>query len=616
VTDSRYNEHSDTTEEKLRLLRQAYAAKNYDVAMSLAASLRDTLSAERLMDSDFGPLQVGPDEVSNVADLPKAWSEWADGWKNFRSLTVTEQAGIDRVGEPVDVTIGFRVDQVTDPRREVRVAVCLDDGRLCEVVSQIYGESRRGDSLLCNLVFLANVPAHGRADFLVFHGAPQAELPDYTTDLRVTGEGYGLDIANHHFVASLSRQMGQLERLTYTREHGLELFAGGKSHGEPPVIDWGHDYVDKGNFQKLRIRNWAACPNYEVVRGPLCVRVRRWGFPHSPIHPLLAPSRMHMDISYVFYAGLPYFLKEGRFDMVKDFSIDAMRDDEWVFSGYSFDHCVWIDGSGRLHEGPVSPRDFPTESQNDIWGVGFYHSQSRDAFIALRLVHEANGVEGPAHGGVPQLNYVGHGQLWSRYPANGTEMPAGSSIRERNAYIVAPYPEDDPAGKIEGLRRELLNPLHVECGEPIASNATKASGSLARPGETSEMASIKREIWRTLREVRDEQFHYAATFDRQSGDLTDSEGANIVDMGYVYDVRMRQGVAAVLITMPHRGRPVFQYFVTKGGGRVNEGIYERLLRIDGVRDVVVDITWDPPWTPSRMTDAGRRAMRLSEPAPS
>ena len=79
---------------------------------------------------------------------------------------------------------------------------------------------------------------HGRASYLVFHGNPAAELPEPATDLRCRGEGYALEIANHHYVARLSPQMGQLERLISRREHGLELYAGGKGHGEPPTIDW------------------------------------------------------------------------------------------------------------------------------------------------------------------------------------------------------------------------------------------------------------------------------------------------------------------------------------------------------------------------------------------
>ena len=107
---------------------------------------------------------------------------------------------------------------------------------------------------------------------------------------------------------------------------------------------------------------------------------------------------------------------------------------------------------------------------------------------------------------------------------------------------------------------------------------------------------MKAAIWRALREVRDEQLYTA--------------DANIVDLGLVYDVRWRHGTVHVLMTMPHRGRPVHDFFVTRGGGRVDAGIRERLLKIDGVRDVVVDLTWDPPWTPARLTDAGRRALGL------
>jgi len=43
------------------------------------------------------------------------------------------------------------------------------------------------------VVFQADVATHGNAAFLIFFGNPNAELPEYPTDLRVDGEGYGLD---------------------------------------------------------------------------------------------------------------------------------------------------------------------------------------------------------------------------------------------------------------------------------------------------------------------------------------------------------------------------------------------------------------------------------------
>ena len=587
-----YKDRTDNVQEKLQLLQTAYASGNHDLAMSLSESIKETIAFERQSQAEDQPPQIGADDFAPVNDLPAAWARWAKGWSFCKTVTLFETVGIKRLNEPVDVSVGFRSDQTNDLTRDLRVAR-LDplNGTLHEIPSQIYAEVRHGKERRCRLVFFADVPAHESATFLIFYGNPYSELPKYSTDLRVTGEGYGLDIENDHFIARLSRQMGQLERLTYKREHGLELYAGGKGHGEPPNIDWGHDYVDPGHFQKLRMRNWPKCPNYEVVKGPLFVSIRRWGFPFSPIHPLFTPSRVHMDQTYIFYAGLPYFLKQGRFDMIKDVRVDAMRDDEWVFSGYSFTNTVWFDRNGKLHEGGV-----PGEHSRDLWGVGFYHRDSRDAFIALWLEHEAKNFDGLKHDGAPILHYDGHGQLWARYPVNGAQFEAGASIRQKNAYLVSPFPKQNAAAKIESVRHQLVNPLEVRAGELGRPGGAKAAGSLARIGETEASAPLKSEVWKVLRQVRDEQIYHV--------------DANVVDMGYVYDLRVRDGVVHVLLTMPHRGRPVYQFLLTEGGGRVKEGLQERLLKLKGVRDVVVDFTWEPAWNVTRLTEAGRKAMGL------
>jgi metal-sulfur cluster biosynthetic enzyme len=598
MTNFRYADHTDSVQTKLRLIEAAHKAGHLDLAMSLAASIRGTLEFERqVRDPGVAP-QVSAAAFTPTADLPPPIARFARGWSFVKPVALSETIGIARSAEPIDVRVAFQADQVNDLAREVRVARWEDgERRLRDVPSQVSGVSRIGGEFHCQVLFFADVAAHDSAHYFILYGNPNAELPDYVTDLAVEGEGYGLDVANVHYRAQLSRQTGQIERITYAREHGLELYAGGKGHGEPPDIDWGHDYVDQGNFQKLRMRNWAEVPNYEVLRGPLAITVRRWGFPHSPIHPLFTPSRMHMDISYTFFAGQPYFLKQGRMDVVQDVAIEAMRDDEWVFSGYSFTDVLWIDASGRLHEGAV-----PAEQLDNLWGVGFRNRTSGDAFIALRLEHAAIGIEPIPHGGPPTLNYPGHGQLWSRYPAQKTTLPAGATIRQKNAYLVAAYPEQDAAAAIQSVRERLLNPLAVRAEMPAfdgagAAGAYAAGLPLARTGETPDTASLKRAIWNTLVEVRDEQLY--------------SIDANIVDMGYVYDVRERDGRVRVLVTMPHRGRPIFNFLVTRGGGRVEEGIRERLLKLKGVRDVVVEFSWEPPWTSARLTDKGRAALGLT-----
>ncbi|MBG86036.1 MAG: hypothetical protein CMO80_03940 [Verrucomicrobiales bacterium] len=588
-----YSDHTDTVEAKIARLQAARESGNTDLALSLAESLKDSLSLEQQQNRQLPKPAIPANEFYRVDTLPKAWANWAEDWSFYKVVELFETVGIGRVREPIEFIAGFRSDHVNDLCREIRVArVVESDGNLREVISQVDDDVRSDKERHCRIIFLADVPMHGRATYLIFFGNPNAELPRYTTDLRTEGEGYGLDVENVHYTAKLSRQMGQLERMTLKRAEGLELFSGGTGHGEPPTIDWSCDYVDEGGLQKLRIRSWAECPNFEVTKGPLAVRVRRWGFPHSPLHPVFAPARMHIDQTYTFYAGQSWFLREGSMDIISDLQIQAMRDDEWVFSGYSFTDPVWIDREGKFHEGQV-----PREEQDDMWGVGFFHRDSREAFISLRLEHNSSGFDNLNHGGRPILDYPHHGQIWARYPASNTKLESGTSFHQRNAYSIAPYPETGGPEAFESLRHRLLHPIEIQSGDRPRPARPTQSGSLAREGETKATAPLKPTLWRILREVRDEQLYHI--------------NANIVDLGYVYDLRVLDGgIVEVLVTMPHRGRPVYQFLVTRGGGRVEEGIRDRLMKLNGVREVIVKFTWNPPWTIHRLTDTGRTELDL------
>jgi len=589
-----YAERTDSVDEKLRLVTQAYEDGDLDLALSLSESIRWTLRFEKGENFDPAPAQLSAADIVAVDDLPGSWARWARGWRHARVLTLTEPAGIERRGEPVDLRAAFPADHLADLQREVRVARVDEQTKsLVEITSQVYGARRTDTGLIAHVVFLADVAAEGSVTYLILHDNPNAERPNYPSDLKVTGEGYDLDIENRHYTARLSAQMGQLERVIYKRQHGLELYAGGKGHGEPPTIDWSNDYVDADHFQKLRIRSWPEAPDYEVIRGPLVVQVRRWGFPASPLHPVFAPSRVHVDQTYTFYAGTDYFLKDGVMKVVKDVEIAALRDDEWVLSGYSFSDMVWVDAQGQLHEGPVTG-----DHGKDLWGVGFYHKESRDAFVVLWLQHEAQGLDDLHHNGSPTLHYFHHGQLWSRYPAGGQQhLKAGTRIHNHNAYLVAPWAQEDAAGTIETIRRRLLEPLQIEpTPPPKRDGGVKGEGTLADRGELPEAGPTKAAIWEALRLVQDEQFY--------------SIDANIVDLGYVYDVQMDGETAKILVTMPHRGRPVWQFIEDHGGGRVSVGIRERLLALEGVREVVVEHTWYPAWDISRATEAGRRTLGL------
>jgi metal-sulfur cluster biosynthetic enzyme len=592
--ETTYWDRTDRFEEKLKLLRTAWQRKDFRLARALAHSLRSTAIQAQAEEEGPGTPLFSAARHEMVESLPAAWRNWAQGWKYCKVLTLEETIGKARPAEPVEVLLSFPSEQVTSLAREVRVAR-VADGVLKEVPSQVYGAVRRGRERLCRLLFMADSAARGNQRFLVFYGNPDAELPEYPTDLVTTGQGFGLDIENQFYKASLSRQMGQLERLTLKREHGLELFSGGEGHGEPPGIDWAHDYVASGSFQKLRITLWDACPDYEVVRGPLCTMIRRWGFPYSPVHPIFSPSRLNIDVEYRFYAGLPWFHKLGRMEAVKSFEAEGLRDDEWVFSGHSFTDIVWMGPDGKLRTGEVD-----AQHQDNLWGVGFFNKESKDSFIALFLEHKAQGLPELKHSGAPTLSYKWHGQLWSRYPLPGKQLPAGAVLHEKNAYVALPFTASSGPQMIEELRRRLMNPLRASAGDLPKDVAAKESpGRLARPGEAGDSLISKKALWDALRDCKDAQLYTA--------------DINVVDLGLVYDLRVRGDVVTVVMAMPHRGRPRLGYFA-QGSISVHPTfslpVRERLMKVPGVRQVVVLQSWEPGWSSNCLTNEGRRKLGL------
>jgi len=588
MSESGYWERTDTFEQKMKLLEAAWKRNDFRVARALTNSLRImAMQAQAEEENPRSPVTGVREDT--VDSLPAAWRAWAKGWSRFQAFALDETAGQNRPPEPVELTLRVAADHADSLAREVRVAR-IADGELREVPCQVFGEIRRGQERLGKVLFLAGGAAHQRQSYLIFYGNPDAELPQYPTDLETRGEGYGLDIENDFFRAKLSRQMGQLERLTIKREHGLELFAGGEGHGEPPGIDWAHDYVTSGRLQKLRITLWETCPDYEVVRGPLCTIVRRWGFPYSPVHPVFSPARIHVDVEYRFYSGLPWFHKTGTMTALKDVEVDALRDDEWVFSGQSFTDILWMGPDGKLRTGPVAP-----EFADNIWAVGFCNSVSKDSFLALFLEHRGEGLPELKHSGSPMMYYRWHGHVWSRYPLPVKNVPAGAVLHQKNAYVAIPFPTKEGPRQLEDLRHRLLNPYQISALANHGSASREQGGQLARPGEAGDSPISKKALWDALGGCKDEQLY--------------ASDINVVDLGLVYDIRVRGDVVHVVMTMPHRGRPLLGYFTYGSGGNTTP-VRQQLMKVPGVRKVVVEQTWEPGWNSNRLTPEGRRKLGL------
>jgi len=83
---------------------------------------------------------------------------------------------------------------------------------------------------------------------------------------------------------------------------------------------------------------------------------------------------------------------------------------------------------------------------------------------------------------------------------------------------------------------------------------------------------------------------------------------NIVDLGLVYslDVKSHEGggydvTVQMTLTAPGCGM----------GPIIASEARQKILTIDGVADANVDLVWDPPWTPDRISEEGKQKLGMA-----
>lgn len=74
-------------------------------------------------------------------------------------------------------------------------------------------------------------------------------------------------------------------------------------------------------------------------------------------------------------------------------------------------------------------------------------------------------------------------------------------------------------------------------------------------------------------------------------------GVNIVDLGLIYGINIEDSHVGVLMTLTTPGCPLDSYFV--------KDITERLKSIKGITDVSVELTFEPMWSPSKMSEESK-----------
>ncbi|HEY7124410.1 MAG TPA: metal-sulfur cluster assembly factor [Ktedonobacterales bacterium] len=113
----------------------------------------------------------------------------------------------------------------------------------------------------------------------------------------------------------------------------------------------------------------------------------------------------------------------------------------------------------------------------------------------------------------------------------------------------------------------------------------RSAGSPAAASAPSASADGLQVLWEALREVEDPEIPIS-----------------VVDMGLVVSLEQHAGTVAMKLTFTAMGCPAMEMIL--------DDIRARLLQVPGVEQVQIEVVWDPPWTPARLTEEGRDTMRM------
>ena len=73
---------------------------------------------------------------------------------------------------------------------------------------------------------------------------------------------------------------------------------------------------------------------------------------------------------------------------------------------------------------------------------------------------------------------------------------------------------------------------------------------------------------------------------------------NIYELGMIYDIDVdAAGAVSVRMTLTSPGCPV--------AGSLPGEVEARIRGVEGVNSAMVELVWDPPWTPEKMSEAAK-----------
>lgn len=122
---------------------------------------------------------------------------------------------------------------------------------------------------------------------------------------------------------------------------------------------------------------------------------------------------------------------------------------------------------------------------------------------------------------------------------------------------------------------------------PCAYTEYRDSESAAErdlPATGADASGVAAAVWDAVREVEDPEMP-----------------VSVVDLGLVYGVTVREGVATVEMTLTYTGCPA--------RSMLTDAVERAAASVDGVEDASVRLVWSPEWTLEMVTEDGRERLR-------
>jgi probable FeS assembly SUF system protein SufT len=125
--------------------------------------------------------------------------------------------------------------------------------------------------------------------------------------------------------------------------------------------------------------------------------------------------------------------------------------------------------------------------------------------------------------------------------------------------------------------------------DAIGKDTRPAEGGAAVPGQALTGQALESEVWQALKTCFDPEIP-----------------VNIVDLGLVYEMQISQlndgSRVDVKMTLTAQGCGM--------GGSIAGDARNKLLELPGVVEADVQVVWEPPWTPEKISPEGRTLLGI------